>query len=132
MAPEKSDDFLVRERLGTLGVSQLVEWDVLVFLYRHGTSLTSAAQIAHLLGADKMAVSGALDRLESLDLLQRSRGFQGIRLFRFLAPADPSRHSSVKELMSLAAKRPGRLQLLKHLDRGGSPPPVHHRGLRLA
>jgi DNA-binding transcriptional MocR family regulator len=89
MAPEKSAELLARERLATLGVSLRSEWDVLSFLYRHDTSLTSAAQIAHLLGHDKAAVHAALDRLESMRLIERSRGSQGVRLYRSSVPADP-------------------------------------------
>lgn len=132
MAPEKSTDSLVRERLETLGFSLLSEWDVLAFLYRHGTSLTSAAQMAHLLGDNKAAVGAALDRLESLGLIQRSRGSQGVRLYRISVPADPLRYSCFIELMNLAEKREGRLLLLKHLSRGSLQPSIRARGLRIA
>lgn len=132
MAPEKSDDSLAHERLETLGVSLLSEWDALVFLYRHGASLTSAAQIGHLLGYDRAAVSAALERLDSLGLIQRSRGSQGVRLYRFAVPPDPSRYSCFLELMRLVEKRPGRLLLLKNLQRSTLEPPVRTGGLRLA
>ena len=36
-----------------VGISLLSEWDVLVFVYRHGASLTSAEQIARLIGYEK-------------------------------------------------------------------------------
>jgi hypothetical protein len=109
----------VLEHLKTLGVSTLSEWDVLTFLHRHSTSLTSAAEIALLLGDNKAAVSAALDRLASLDLIQRSRGSQGVRLYRISVPTDSSRYSSFMELMSLAENRDGRLLLRKHLPREG-------------
>jgi DNA-binding MarR family transcriptional regulator len=131
---ESSPDVLIHERLKILGVSLLAEWDALVFVYRHGTSLTSAAQIANLLGYDNAATGAALDRLESLGLIQRLRGSrsQGMRLYRFSMPTDPGRHSCLMELMSLTEKRTGRLLLLSHLHRGCHEPPTHARGLRLA
>src|SRR5262245_2673615 len=36
--------------LHTLGVASLCQWDVLVFLYRHQTTLLGAADLARLLG----------------------------------------------------------------------------------
>src|SRR4051794_10559792 len=131
MMPENSNDFLVHEHLQSLGVSLLIEWDVLAFLYRHGSSLTSAPHIARLLGYNRAAVSTALDRLASLGLIHRSRSSQGIRLFRF-SPADTSMKASLVDLMNLAEKRPGRLVLLKYLHRGTPRPPVRAGGLRLA
>jgi biotin operon repressor len=128
---EKSNDFLVAESLESLGISLLSEWDALVFLYRHGTSLTSAAQIAHLLGYNTAALTAALDRLESVGFIVRSRGYQGVRLYRFSVPKDPARCSCFIELMILAEKRPGRLLLLKHLQRD-KPPRSRAGGLRLA
>jgi hypothetical protein len=132
MPPENSHDFLVQENLKSLGISLLSEWDVLVFLYRRGTSLTSAAQIAHLLGYNRTAVTAALDRLGSLELIHRSRGSQGVRLYRYSAPPDPSRDSCIKNLMGLAVKRSGRLLLLKYLQRGRPEPVFRAHGLRLA
>ncbi len=108
------------------------EWDVLEFLYRHDTSLTSAAEIAHLLGDNKAAVSAALDRLESLGLIQRSRGSEGVRLYRISASTEPARYSGFIELMNLAEKREGRLLLLKHLPHGTLRPVSRGRGLRIA
>jgi predicted transcriptional regulator len=131
VAPDESTDLRVRERLETLGVSLLSEWDVLAFLHRHQTSLTSAAQIARLLGDDKATVSVALDRLESLGLVQRSRGSQGIRLYRISVPTDPSHYSCFMELMSLAEGRTGRLLLLKLLPRRRLRPSIRARGLRI-
>src|SRR6266446_8273778 len=128
---EKSKDFLVAEHLKSLGISLLSEWDVLVFLYRHGTILTSAAQIANFLGHGSAPVIAALDRLESLGFIMRSRGSEGIRLYRFSVPKDPSRCSCFMELMILAEKRTGRLLLLQHLQRD-RPPLSRSSGLRLA
>ena len=132
VAPKQSADFPVREHLKVLGVSTLNEWDVLTFLHRHGTSLTSAAEIAVLLGGNKAGVSAALDRLASLELIQRSRGSQGVRLYRISVPTDPLCYSCLMELMSLAENRDGRLLLLKHLPRESSRPSRRTHGLRIA
>lgn len=131
MPPEDSEDFLVQENLKALGVTLLSEWDALVFFYRHGALLVSAAQIVRLLGGDTVSVSKSLDQLECLGLIQRSRGTQGVRLYRFRVLTDPLRQSRFMELMSLAQNRSGRLLLLKHLLRN-LPTVSRSRGLRLA
>jgi DNA-binding MarR family transcriptional regulator len=66
VAPEKAADLPIREHLKILGVSTLNEWDILTFLHRNGTSLTSAAEIALLLGGNKAGVSVTLDQLASV------------------------------------------------------------------
>ena len=132
MPPEESEDFLVQENLKALGVSFLSEWDALEFLYRRGTTLISTGQVVRLLGGDATSVTRALDRLESLKLIQRSRGSQGVRLYRFAALTDPSRQGCLMELMSLAEKRTGRLLLLKHLRRGSPQTVSRSRSLRFA
>jgi predicted ArsR family transcriptional regulator len=116
IASGDSSAILAREHLHMLGISLLCEWDVLVFLHRHGAILTSAGQIAGLLGYGKAAVAAALERLESMGLAQRSRGSRGIRIYRFQPPAD-SRYGCFLELMGLAEKRTGRLLLVTILRR---------------
>jgi DNA-binding MarR family transcriptional regulator len=110
MASDEAPAIKARADLEMLGISHLCEWDVLVFLYRHGATLTSEARIAGLLGHGKTAVANALDKLESIGLLQRTRGSRGIRICRFESPSD-SRNGCLLELMSLAEKRSGRLLL---------------------
>ncbi|MGA8026746.1 MAG: helix-turn-helix domain-containing protein, partial [Bryobacteraceae bacterium] len=66
-----------------MGISLLSEWDVLAFSYRHGANLTSVEHIARLLGYGKAAVRSALDKLESLGLIRRSRASQGVRMHYF-------------------------------------------------
>ncbi|HXB68465.1 MAG TPA: helix-turn-helix domain-containing protein [Candidatus Acidoferrales bacterium] len=130
----KSPDELVQQGLQSLGVTVLSEWDALVFLYHHSASLDTVAEIARLIGRDKGEVAAALQKLETLGLIQRSRISQGIRLYEFLTPPEPSvRHSSLRDLMSLAHNRLGRLLLVKHL-RGPLHQPRRRRdsGLRLA
>ena len=112
------DSLAVQARgdLEMLGISLLVEWDLLVFLHRHGSSLTSAGQLAGLLGYGKAGVSSALERLESIGLAQRSRGSRGIYIYRFEPPED-SRYGCFLRLRSLTEKRSGRLMLVKILQR---------------
>jgi hypothetical protein len=118
---EMAGDFPVHEHLATLGVSLLSEWDALVFLYHHGSVLTTAPQIARLAGYDEAVFGSALDRLESLGLIQRSPGARGVHLYCFFL-AEPLRLSCFVELMGLADTRPGRLELISHLQPGQSGP----------
>src|SRR5579872_7145430 len=112
----ESDDVLVLECLRALGIKHLVEWDVMVFLYRHAASLGTAARIARLIGYDKAEISTALSRLEALGLIQRSRASKNVRFYRFEVPPDPPRCSCLLKLLSLTGDRGGRLLLLKHLE----------------
>ena len=133
MGIEESDAAVALNCLEALGVTQLTEWDALVFLYHHSASLCTVAQIARLIGYDGAEIGPALHRLEALGLIQRSRVSQGIRFYRFSAPADLSRQNCLLELMKLTNNRAGRLMLLKHMKR--SDPelrPKRHGGLRLA
>jgi DNA-binding IclR family transcriptional regulator len=133
VAIEEPQDVTVTERFQTLGLELLTEWDVLVFLYRHAASLCNAAQIAQLIGYDKAEIVAALHKLDALGLIQRSRVSQGIRFYRFSAPAEPSRYACFLELMNLAQNRTGRLVLLKHLKHPGSVQRRRrHGGLQLA
>jgi hypothetical protein len=133
VAAGESQDVLVLERLRSLGVALLTEWDALTFVYRHATSLCTAAQIARLIGYDKAETAAALQRLETLGLIQRSRVNQGIRFYRMSATLEPIYQSSLLELMSLNQDRAGRLLLLKHLRRlRVGPRRKRDSGLRLA
>jgi DNA-binding MarR family transcriptional regulator len=110
---------LVRGHLETLGINHLAEWDVLAFIYRHGTNLASAEQIARLLGYGKAAVGAALESLTSKGLVQRSRSSRGARLYQFAAAVSgDSRRAALEELMKVAEERQGRLLLIRHLRTG--------------
>jgi DNA-binding MarR family transcriptional regulator len=121
---------LCRRHLETLRIDRLVQWDVLAFIYRHGTSLASAEQIGRLAGYPKAAVGAALDLLTSTGLVKRSRNSRGARLYRFAAavPGD-SRQRALGELIPMAEQREGRLLMIGYLrqtaagrerrDRGG-------------
>jgi hypothetical protein len=119
MEQEKPLDLLVEVWLESLDLSRLADWDVLVFLYRHRASLASAEQIARLLGYTSAVVGDALDRLESLGLVQRSRASQGVRLYQFLVSTPPP-PDGFQQLMSLAENRNGRLLLAKKLRQRAS------------
>lgn len=111
---------LVGRHLNTLGVACLAEWDVLAFIYLHGTSLASAEQIARLLGYNKAIVGAALDFLTTSSLIRRSRNSQGARLYQLAAavPGD-SRQRILEELMTVMDDRAGRLLLIRHLRPSG-------------
>jgi DNA-binding MarR family transcriptional regulator len=131
VAIEKPQDVLALDCLRTLGVALYSEWDALVFLYHHPASLGTAAQIARLIGYDKVEIGAALNRLETLGLIRRSCDSQGIRLYRLTDPEDPSRRSSLVTLMTMAQTRDGRLLLLNHLKRPSKGARARRSGLRL-
>jgi hypothetical protein len=106
--------------LTTLGIASLCQWDVLVFLYRHQASLVGADVIARLLGYASGPVVAALDVLECLGLVARSRVSQIVRLYRFTAPSDPLRGDAWACLLALASHRAGRVRLAKRWRGGGT------------
>ena len=105
-------DFQIDSWLSNIGLTQLCEWDALMFLSRHGTSLASAGQIALLLGYSRTEVGKALDNLVALKLVERSRASQGARLYRLaVTETDPD----LLKLMNLSKNRSGRLEVAKRL-----------------
>jgi len=100
-----------------LGISLFSEWDVLTFLYRRGTSLASAEHISRLLGYGKGTVGSALDRLEFLGLVQRSRASREVCLYQFATPRDPFKRDSFDQVMNLGEQRIVRLLISKKLAR---------------
>lgn len=127
MTQENPPDLQVESWLKTLGIEQLCQWDVLVFLYRHLTCLVSAEHIARLLGHPTSEVVAAVDGLEPLGLVERSRVNRGVRLYQFAAPGDPRRGDALDRLLKLASSRSGRLLLSKKLSH--SNPPMQDNGL---
>jgi DNA-binding IclR family transcriptional regulator len=111
--------------LESLGIGVRSEWDVLVFLHRHHASLVGAEHVARLLGYSTGDIVAALDRLETLGLIERSRVNQGVRLYQFAAPGDPRRNNALERLLGLAQTRTGRLLLVKKL-RSASPLKQYH------
>ena len=109
-------DLTIRGWAETLGITTLSEWDVLSFLYRHGTSLVSAEQISLLIGHGTGPVGEALDRLELGGLIERSRPSRGVRLYQFSAAGDSRMQSCFLELLRLTKDRAGRLMMMKILQ----------------
>jgi hypothetical protein len=107
--------------LHTLGVTSRCQWDVLVFLYRHQSSLVGADFIARLLGYASDPVVAALDVLEGLGLVKRSRVSQMVRFYQFTTPSAPPRRDAWARLLALAGDRGGRVRLATRL-RGGDQP----------
>jgi MarR family len=98
-----------------VGISLLCDWDVFAFVYRHVTSLTTAEQIARLIGYESAVVGGALDRLESRTLIERSRPSRGARLYRVINSKDVERQRFLQELVNLSESRAGRIELVRQL-----------------
>jgi DNA-binding MarR family transcriptional regulator len=115
MQHEQLSDAELDGWLKTLGIASLCQWDVLVFLYRHQTSLVGANLIAHLLGYASDPVVAALDVLASLGLVERSRVSQVARLYQHIVPSDPQRRDAWTALLPLASHRAGRVRLARHL-----------------
>jgi hypothetical protein len=101
--------------LSTLGVTSLCQWDVLVFLYRHQTTLLGAADLARLLGYPSNSIVVALDSLEALELVARSRVSQGARMYQFSIPLGSPRGEVFARLQALADHRPGRVRVAQQL-----------------
>jgi DNA-binding MarR family transcriptional regulator len=114
---DQSPDALVQEYVKDSGLVSLAEWDVLIFLYRHQSSLASAEQIARLLGHPNEAVDRALETLERHKLIQRSRPSQGVRFYKLFSEAQLDPGNRLRQLTRFAAHRSGRLLLVKHLRR---------------
>lgn len=108
-------DMSPEDCLKSLGISLLSELDVLVFVHRRKTTLTSVNQIASLIGHDEAAVSDALGQLEREKLIEPSKSSQGLRFYRILPQRDAGRQQCFGQLVSLSETRNGRLQLAKHL-----------------
>jgi DNA-binding MarR family transcriptional regulator len=119
MADDRVSDADLDAWLNTLGLTTLAQWDVLVFLYHHQVSLVGAHLIAHLLGYANEPVVAALDGLEFLGLVSRSRVSQMVRLYQVTVPDDPERHEAWARLLAVASDRAGRMRLAGRL-RGGA------------
>ena len=114
-------------------ISFLSEWDVLLFLHRRKTSLTSAAQIAHLLGYGKALVGEALESLVHLGIVRRSRSSQGIRLYDFSVQEGYAHQDSLNQLLTISDSRSGRLLIVRNLqDRRPRINALERAGLHLA
>jgi len=108
----------VEHWLCTARIESLHHWDMLVFLSRHQTSLLSAEHMARLLGYATGEAVAALEYLESLGCVERSRASQGVRLYQFTVPADSPPGNACHRLLRLADSRAVRLLLVKRWQRG--------------
>jgi hypothetical protein len=111
----KSVDPLIERCLKALNISHLSEWDVLMFLNRHATSLASVAHISDLLGYEKVVIAKALTKLESDGLVRRSRASNGVRYYEPTVNLDPDRESCFHQVIDPAKIRSTRLVLAKKL-----------------
>jgi DNA-binding MarR family transcriptional regulator len=121
MAEDNQPDLQVEGWLQTLGIESLFQWDVLVFLYRHQSSLVSAEHIARFLGYATAEVVAALDSVESSGLVERSRVSQGVRLYQLTEPADPTRRDALKRFMTFVDSHTVRLLLARRLPGSDRP-----------
>jgi hypothetical protein len=118
MSDEHPSDADIDGWLHTLSITSLCQWDVLIFLYRHQTSLVGADLIARFLGYANGTVVAALDVLEGLGLVARSRVSLIVRLYQLSVLSDPPRGEAWARLLALASHRGGRLRLSARLREG--------------
>src|ERR1700684_1959412 len=100
--------------LEILDISAIAEWDVLAFLYRHGTTIASAAHMVRLIGYSQSVVASALDNLTKAGLIQSSHS-DGIGLYKFIPLDTPARQDCLEALIKMGDRRNGRLQLIRAL-----------------
>src|ERR1700736_5420395 len=109
MAQDTEPDVQVEGWLKTLGIESLCQWDVLVFQYRHQSSLVRAEDMARFLGYATAEVVAALDSAESSGLVERSRVSRGVLLYQLTRPADPARRDALERLLTYVDGHSGRL-----------------------
>ena len=124
MTPHLPSETAIADWITTLGVTSLCQWDVLVFLSRHQATLLGAESLARLLGYALEPLVAALDALEALALVERSRVSQGARLYRS-ARGHGRCYSSSGTKSRLRAPQTGQTQLSGTASNGvpGSTPP---------
>ena len=122
MASHLPPDAEVAGWLHTLGIVSLCQWDVLVFLSRHQTTLLGTASLAQLLGYATESIVAALESLESLALVTRSRVSQGARLYQCMIPHTSPRGEAFARLQALADHRAGRVLVATAVAAAGPPP----------
>ena len=130
MAQDNQPDLQVEEWLKTLGIESLCQWDLLIFHCRHQPSLLRAEDIARFLGPATAHVVAALDRLESLGIVEGSRVSHGVRLYQVTASMDPARRDALDGLMTLADGHTVRPLLARRL-RGSDRPDQNKNGFPL-
>jgi DNA-binding MarR family transcriptional regulator len=100
--------------LKTLGIEDICQWDVLVFLHRQRQALLSPDDLDTLMGYEEGAVARAMKHLESVGLVERSRESYGVRLYH-LHPLSGSHRRAFEGLVATSDSRAGRLALMNKL-----------------
>jgi hypothetical protein len=103
--------FEFEHHLAMLGISAVAEWDVLVFLLRHGTTIATDANMVRLIGHSPGVIESALDGLTKAGLIQSSRS-DGTGMYKFIPLDTPARQDCLEALIKMAGRRSGRLQLI--------------------
>jgi DNA-binding MarR family transcriptional regulator len=115
MPAENPQDELIKECLGSLDISSLCEWDVLLFIHRHSTVITHDGELARLLGYENKLVSDALDKLQDRGLVARSDLNANAKAHQLSVKTHSQHKTSFQQLARVAATREGRLILAKQL-----------------
>ena len=119
---------MVAEWLKAIGINEIAQWDVLLFLHRHRNALLNTENIARLMRYKTGPLIAALDSLETLGMVERSRLSQGARLYQ-LTPLGGPRARAFIELLNLSESRAGLLKVAESL-RGMRSQNTIHLGLR--
>jgi DNA-binding MarR family transcriptional regulator len=119
MIQDRVTDDDVRGWLHTIGVESRCQWDLVVFLSRHRTTLMSPESLARLVGYRCETVTAAIDSLEALQLVKRA-GSHGARLYE-IARVVPPRRAALERLLAMSEVREGRITVWRHLRRDRSP-----------
>jgi hypothetical protein len=117
----------VQSCLASMGISLLIDWNILVFVHRHGMTLASIDQMARLLVCKSASVSDALERLESRQLIESSRLSKGVCFYKVAVASDGVLKSCFQHLLGVTSNRRGRLilaDMLKAEDAGSRSGPL--------
>jgi DNA-binding MarR family transcriptional regulator len=116
MPAEDSQDKLIKECLGCLGISSIYEWDVLFFLHRYGAIIAHRGELARLVGYENKAVSDTLDKLRDRGLVASSHSNARSELYQTSVNSQAQYKTSFQQLIRVAASREGRLILARQLE----------------
>jgi DNA-binding MarR family transcriptional regulator len=89
----------------------VADWDVLVFVRRHGTTIASDANMVGLIGYSPSVIEAALNGLTKAGLIQSSRS-DGTGLYKFVPLDTPAGRDCLDALTKMADRRSERLQLI--------------------
>jgi DNA-binding MarR family transcriptional regulator len=114
---------MLDEWLKTLQIDEICQWDLLIFLHQHRTTLLNAEDLARLMGYESGPIIAALERLESVGIVERSRLSRGARLYQ-LAPLNGPPGRALAELLTLSESRAERLAVVEKLRQIRSRKPI--------